>query len=360
MIASIPPERKVLALFLSGLVAGFGWYFLYTRAKHIIPIGSVIKGSQEMSSFSNFCHGLLQLITVSMGAPVGREGASREVSTSISNLWLKNTHLSKEEIKILLACASGSALGAVYNAPFATSLFILETLRVKRSFKMLISAIFSSFFSVLIVQFFIGRIVQYQLPRLQIKPQLFLFAVLASLIISIIAYYFRKLLATLPKQKLAAPIYISRIIICFTLIGFISIYFPQILGNGRAGLLFILHHQTISSYYLLGLVLAKAIAVTLVFFSGASGGKIAPSMMLGGSLASLLAVGWNYLFPFQIDSSFATIIGSSIFLGQLNRMPLSAVFFLTEISGQPIINSLPLLMALIIMLMLNYFVLNKN
>ncbi|MGL6300120.1 chloride channel protein [Streptococcus iniae] len=49
-----------------------------------------------------------------MGSPVGREGASREVTVALSDAWIEKTpSIIRDKRNTLLACASGAALGAV-------------------------------------------------------------------------------------------------------------------------------------------------------------------------------------------------------------------------------------------------------
>ncbi|XCY71073.1 chloride channel protein [Streptococcus iniae] len=122
--------------------------------------------------------------------------------------------------------------------------------------------------------------------------------------------------------------------------------FPSNLRKWKGWYPFILHEKP-SFIYALALFLAKAIAVWLVFFSGAYGGKIAPAMMLGGTAAALFAVLWN-ISPLPVVSlPFAIVIGAAVFLGILNQMPLTAILFLPEITNQPFYNAIPIAIAVL-------------
>ncbi|MEW6855801.1 chloride channel protein [Streptococcus iniae] len=341
------PLRRVISLTLAGLLAGFGWYTLAKQNKPLVPISTVVLDNHIMYSRVNFIHGMLQLITVSMGSPVGREGASREVTVALSDAWIEKTpSIIRDKRNTLLACASGAALGAVYNAPFATTIFILETILISWKFKDILAATFSSFIAVFVVRLLLGDDIQYSLPLLQFNASLLIWSIFAGIFIALLAFGYQFALKKIPKRQLNEKSFILRALFAFLLVGVLSLYFPQILGNGKAGILFILHEKP-SFIYALALFLAKAIAVWLVFFSGAYGGKIAPAMMLGGTAAALFAVLWN-ISPLPVVSlPFAIVIGAAVFLGLLNQMPLTAILFLPEITNQPFYNAIPIAIAVL-------------
>ncbi|EHI68608.1 chloride channel protein [Streptococcus ictaluri] len=151
-------------------------------------------------------------------------------------------------------------------------------------------------------------------------------------------------MVTLPKRNLKNILFIYRVFLSFAVIALLSIFFPQILGNGKAGLLFFLHEESHLSY-IFSLFLAKSLAIYLVIYSGAKGGKIAPSMMLGGACGLLLASFSNHFLGFDISPVLAIIIGASLFLGIINDMFLAAPLFLIEITGQSLTTLIPILVA---------------
>src|ERR1700730_16275692 len=66
---------------------------------------------------------MLQVVLVGSGASLGREGAPRQFAAALSDAgtgWLKR--LSARDREILLACAAGAGLGAVYAVPLAGAL----------------------------------------------------------------------------------------------------------------------------------------------------------------------------------------------------------------------------------------------
>ncbi|ACG62122.1 chloride channel protein [Streptococcus equi subsp. zooepidemicus MGCS10565] len=342
MIATVAPERRFLSLLLAGAIAGLGWQLLAKKAKPIQPIQQTLSQQKDFSPWSQFCHGWLQLITVSMGAPVGREGASREVAVALTAACNKAINTPAAEQGLLLACASGAALGAVYQAPLATIVFIMEAIVKKCSVKHIYAAAITAFTAVQSVLVLSGhQDIQYLIPPQAWQLTTVLWAVFASPILAFLAFCYQQLLKNAPKAKPKSRWFIPHILGAFGFSACLSLYFPEILGNGKAGLLLLLHHD-VSLSYTAFLLLSKAAAVYAVFASGAKGGKIAPSMMLGGASGLLLASLSNQLGYLSVPLPLAIVIGATLFLGIINQIPLTAPFFLIEITGQPLISLVPL------------------
>ncbi|QTZ58665.1 Voltage-gated ClC-type chloride channel ClcB [Streptococcus equi subsp. zooepidemicus] len=342
MIATVAPERRFLSLLLAGAIAGLGWQLLAKKAKPIQPIQQTLSQQKDFSPWSQFCHGWLQLITVSMGAPVGREGASREVAVALTAACNKAINTPAAEQGLLLACASGAALGAVYQAPLATIVFIIEAIVKKCSVKHIYAAAITAFTAVQSVLVLSGhQDIQYLIPLQAWQLTTVLWAVFASPILAFLAFCYQQLLQNAPKAKPKSRWFIPHILGAFGFSACLSLYFPEILGNGKAGLLLLLHHG-VSLSYTAFLLLSKAAAVYAVFASGAKGGKIAPSMMLGGASGLLLASLSNQLGYLSVPLPLAIVIGATLFLGIINQIPLTAPFFLIEITGQPLISLVPL------------------
>ncbi|SUN53571.1 voltage gated chloride channel [Streptococcus equi subsp. zooepidemicus] len=342
MIATVAPERRFLSLLLAGAIAGLGWQLLAKKAKPIQPIQQTLSQQKDFSPWSQFCHGWLQLITVSMGAPVGREGASREVAVALTAACNKAINTPAAEQGLLLACASGAALGAVYQAPLATIVFIMEAIVKKCSVKHIYAAAITAFTAVQSVLVLSGhQDIQYLIPPQAWQLTTVLWAVFASPILAFLAFCYQQLLKNVPKAKPKSRWFIPHILGAFGFSACLSLYSPEILGNGKAGLLLLLHHD-VSLSYTAFLLLSKAAAVYAVFASGAKGGKIAPSMMLGGASGLLLASLSNQLGYLSVPLPLAIVIGATLFLGIINQIPLTAPFFLIEITGQPLISLVPL------------------
>lgn len=67
---------------------------------------------------------------VAAGASIGKEGAPRELGALFGGSLSKGLHLFISDRQLLIACGAGAGLASVYQVPFASALFVLETLGV--------------------------------------------------------------------------------------------------------------------------------------------------------------------------------------------------------------------------------------
>ena len=83
-----PPERRVLVMVVCGLVAGLGWWALYRYGRPLVSIKKAVKSEDpRMPVVSTVIHAVLQIVTVALGSPLGREVAPREIG-SVWAGWL--------------------------------------------------------------------------------------------------------------------------------------------------------------------------------------------------------------------------------------------------------------------------------
>ncbi|MDH2999815.1 chloride channel protein [Chelonobacter oris] len=338
------PLRRWAVLTLCGVLVGFGWYTIQRKGSKLIGFkAAMAKPQQGMPFFTTFCHALLQIITVGLGSPLGRESAPREMSAAFASVWIKKVRLSDDDAALLIACAAGAGLAAVYNVPLAAALFILETLVVAINTRVIFAALLTAVTATMVVRYTLGDLVQYHLTETEINHALLWFALLAGGLTTPIVKLFRRTTALFPFLARDDKRIIPLAILLFSLIGVASIYFPDILGNGKAG------NQLAFAGLLdwndgLPLLLMKWLVVLFALAAGAYGGLITPSMMLGSILAFSLALGWNMVLP-PVSGETAALIGATAFLAISLKMPLTAIVFALELTRSGSAMLLPLALA---------------
>ncbi len=78
---------------------------------------------------------LLQIVTVALGSPLGREVAPREMGALGAGMVARKLRLLEDETRTLIACGAGAGLAAVYNVPLAGALFSLEVMLLSFSWE---------------------------------------------------------------------------------------------------------------------------------------------------------------------------------------------------------------------------------
>ena len=124
-------------------------------------------------------------------------------------------------------------------------------------------------------------------------------------------------------------------IIVIGALGIVSIWFPQILGNGK-DISQLAFTGQIAPLLLLVLLVLKPAATILCMRSGAPGGMFTPS--LGGVLGLL----WSHFWPGAQPGIFA-LLGAGAVVGATTQSPISAVVSMMELTGRDRSFILPML-----------------
>lgn len=345
-VARVSPEHRLLALLACGLVGGIGWVLIHRYGDPLVDIKKAVQDStKEMPPLTTFIHATLQIITVGMGSPLGREVAPREASAGIMSGLLRYVDMRPEDKSLIIACAAGAGLAAVYNSPLSAAIFTLETLLITWNVRAMSVALLSCGLATLVVrQAGIGDLVQYTMPQPPLYGSYQEFAIVLGAVIAIGVVLFDKTQSLLPKFDRKSPKMIVIALLSFAVIGVMAMYFPEILGNGKAG-----NQLTFTDLvgwdYALGLLATKWIAVLLALMAGAYGGRITPSMMLGSTLALAFAALWSIMVS-PVHLGFAAFIGAVIFLGLAQKIPLTSCVFMLELSRFSVEMCFPMALAM--------------
>src|ERR1700720_2527715 len=120
--------RRFLALCSCGAVAGIGWWLLYRFGTPLVSIRQAVQKGERMPFWASLTHAILQIVTVGLGSPLGREVAPRELGAALATKLCARANLTPECTRIMIACGAGAGLAAVYNVPLGGTLFTLEVL----------------------------------------------------------------------------------------------------------------------------------------------------------------------------------------------------------------------------------------
>lgn len=335
------PERRIFVLTLCGAAAGLGWWSLKRFGRPQIEIKAALK--QPLSGlpfFTTVSHALLQIVTVGLGSPLGREVAPREMTAAFAFAGGRRFGLNEDEMRLLLACASGAGLAAVYNVPLASTLFILEAMLGVWTQQAVAAALLTSVIATAVSRAGLGDVQQYHPVNLDVNASLLWFAVVIGPVLGAAAVCFQRSAKKFPFLKRNDARIIPLAVLLFALIGAVSVWFPDILGNGKAGNQLTFGGMT-DWRYSLEMTAVKWLVVLMALAAGAYGGLITPSMMLGSTIAFAAAAAWNTFFP-AMSSESAALVGAAVFLGVSLKMPLTATVFVLELTYAPAALLMPL------------------
>ncbi|MGE8161747.1 chloride channel protein [Paraburkholderia sp. NPDC080076] len=328
-VSGAAPERRLLVLTICGLVAGFGWWALYRFGRPLVSIRQAVKSDDpRMPVMSTTIHAVLQIVTVALGSPLGREVAPREIGSAFAGWLSRRAGLSVAQSRIMVACGAGAGLAAVYNVPLGGAVFVLEVLLGTFGWPALVPAIVTSSVAALVAQLGLGNEHQYLVPSMTLSPTLVVWSVVCSPIFGVAAWSFTELMnrsrAAAPKNWRLPVLSLLN----FAMIGVLAMHFPQLLGNGKgpAGLAFD-GGLTISLAAML--LVLKVVITASSLRAGAEGGLLTPGLANGALLAIVLGGLWSLVWPGASLGAFA-VVGATAFLAASMQMPITAVVLMFE------------------------------
>ena len=340
-VARASEGRRLGVLILCGMLAGGGWWLLKALGKPLIGIKAALNQPlQGLPFLTTVFHVLLQIITVGLGSPLGREVAPREMTAAFAFAGGRRLGLDEDEMRLLIACASGAGLAAVYNVPLASTLFILEAMLGVWTQQAVAAALLTSVIATAVARIGLGDVQQYHPANLAVNTSLLWFSAVIGPILGATAVFFQRTAQKFPFIKRDNIKIIPLAVCMFALIGVISVWFPEILGNGKAGNQLTFGGLT-DWQHSLELTAVKWLVVLMALVAGAYGGLITPSMMLGSTIAFAAAAAWNSLFP-EMSSESAAVVGAAVFLGVSLKMPLTAIVFVLELTYASVALLMPL------------------
>jgi len=310
--------RRIVAIVAGGAVAGFGWWLLgrYGRRRGFFSAGTTT------------IHALLQIVTVALGSPLGREVAPREMGALGAGMVERKLRLLEDETRTLIACGAGAGLAAVYNVPLAGALFSLEVMLLSFSWEKTLAAIMTSAIAAWTATLGLGDESQYHFVSSALPHTFLWWAILAGPILGTGAWLFRKATSAARSRVRSNWLMPVFCLLGFSLLAILSLYFPELPGNGKGPMQLALSDGLPLSMVAVLLVL-KMVVILAVLRGGAEGGLLTPGLAVGGLVSLLLCALWQLGFPGGDKSSFA-VVGAAAFLAASMQMPLTAVALVME------------------------------
>lgn len=272
------------------------------------------------------------IVTVSAGGSLGREGPMIEFAAMVGS-WLGRTFgLTREQVRVLVCCAAGAAISAVYNAPIGGTIFVMEILIGAFALEIFGPVVIASVLSTLIFRAATTDLPRFVIPTYQLVSigellaYLALGAICGVFSVAVIEFIgwtgelFRKM------TRLGA----ARPIVGFALVGAIGIELPYVFGNGYETVNLALH-ESLPLLLLIVLPFAKLVATAITRASGGSGGVFTPTLMMG----ALVGGAFGYIVHAGFPSATAeygayALVGMGAMLAGTTHAPIMAILMIFE------------------------------
>ncbi|MHA3702494.1 chloride channel protein [Jatrophihabitans sp. YIM 134969] len=336
-----PGWRRVAALGSCGVVAGVGWYLLRRHLPDPVRVRVAVRDRIRMRPESTIVESLLQIVTVGLGASLGRESAPRRMSGALAQWLADGVHLDRDQTRVVIACAAGAGFGAVYNVPLAGTLFVAEILlRTRRAATVLTAAL------VCVVATAVAWISVPWEPFYAVSVRgasgwLLLGALLAGPVAAAAGLGFERVTTFAGAHRARGWRIPVTAVPVFTLLGVVGIAAPELLGNGRGPATLAFDVSDHAVWLLLVLAVAKPLVTAACLGTGVSGGLVTPALATGALLGAGLGAGWTDLVGTSDTAAYSVLVAAGVLVVTM-RAPFTALAFAWEVTGVPVWFLVPL------------------
>ncbi|WOR07112.1 chloride channel protein [Mycobacterium marinum] len=335
-ITGSSPVRRALGPMVGGALAGLGWWLLRRRTD-VPPLAGTIADHARIPRRTWSIDALLQVVLVGSGASLGREGAPRQFAAALSDFattWLRR--LSPGDREILLACAAGAGLGAVYAVPLAGALFALRIMLNTWNIRALGAALITSSLAVAI-----GSLVTHDRPELDWPSAestylLSAHALALAPVAFVVGVAFNRIMAAArPARLVRSWTLIPGLAAAGLAIGVCSHWWPELPGNGKSILTVSLASGMTLSAAAVILVL-KPLLTALFLRVGGAGGMLTPSLATGAAAGSLLVLAIDAVAGTHLHGPVISLAAAAGVLAVTQGSPIWAAIFVWELARPPI------------------------
>jgi chloride channel protein, CIC family len=344
--------HRALVPLVGGVLAGGVLYFArraLASAHAVDYMEAVLVGDGRISIRATLVNALSSLLTIASGGSIGREGPMVQLAAMIGSRLGLLAHAPIPRLRLMVACGGAAGIAAAYNAPISGALFVSEIVLGSIAMESFGPLIVASVTSSATIHHILGYGPVYDVPPVQfVSNWELIFYVLLGVILGHLAPPFLALLefAKARFAQLRLPLY-WQLGLGGAIVGVISIFVPQVWGNGYSVVGTILHGE-IAGLWLLAVLAAKVVATSATVGSRAVGGVFTPTLFIGCALGALFGGVLHHALPhFTSDPAAYALIGMGGFLAATIHAPLTSILMLFEMTADYQI-VLPLMLACVV------------
>ncbi|MBR4591038.1 MAG: chloride channel protein [Bacteroidaceae bacterium] len=308
-----------------------------------------IKGHNRWSSI------IASSLTIGFGGSVGAEAPIVLTGSAFGSDLGKRFHLPPNMLMLLVGCGAAGAVAAIFKAPIAGLMFVLEVLMLDLTMLSLLPLLVTCLTSVCVSYALTGTAPMFQFKMeeaftIDIIPGCILLGIMCGLV----SLYFTRTMNWFEGifGKLKHPG--KKFFVGAVILGVLIFFFPAMYGEGydvihqminnaspdeiMHNTLFYGSENTLLIY--LGLVLLlKVFASTATNGGGGCGGVFAPTLFLGSIAGFIFANIWNDLLGLNVGDDYSLTTGNCALFGMAGLMsgvmhaPLTGIFLIAELTG---------------------------
>lgn len=316
---------------------------------------SMARGRSRIKSHNRWSSIIASSITIGFGGSVGAEAPIVLTGAAWGSDFGKRFHLPPNSIMLLVGCGAAGAVSAVFKAPIAGLMFVIEVLMLELNMSFLLPLLVTSLTSVCVSYALWGMSPQFDFSlakafTIDIIPGCILLGIccgLLSLYFTRAMNWFEGIFGKIKQKKF-------KFMLGATVLGTLIYFFPILYGEGYTLINDLINDAPSSQimqksffygddknllYYLGCALIFKVFATTATNGGGGCGGTFAPSLFLGCILGFMFADIWDSAFNLNLGDNFylssrnCGLYGMAGVMSGVMHAPLTGIFLIAELTG---------------------------
>lgn len=341
--------RRVASLMVAGAVGGVLWYLVrrVTAGERSDVDDAIWKGYARLSFRRCLGSSLISELVIGMGASIGREQAPKVMGAASGSVVSGWFGLTDAQRRLLVACAAGAGLAAVYNVPIGGTFFTIEVLLGSAVLPSVLPALACSVVATFTAWIYLPHHATYvDVPAYHLSASLVVLAVLVGPFIGLFAVGYIRLMGWVSYRRASGLWSVPAMFVAFGALGLVGFAYPQLFGNGKdmAHDVFVGHGTLL---LLLALFALKPLVTAMCLQTGAAGGLFTPTLSTGALFGAFVGLGWSHLWPGSPLGAFA-MVGAAAMIGASMQAPLAGLALVLELTHSGFDMAVPMIAATVI------------
>lgn len=290
-------------------------------------------------------------ITIGFGGSVGPEAPIVLTGSAIGSNVSRLLRLNYRQTTMLLGCGAAAAVSAIFKAPIAGLIFVLEVLMLDISMAAIVPLLISSVVGTTIALLFkgFGPMLDVNVGGMFRIDHLHFYLMLAVLC-GLVAFYFTSVNSRISRLygRLKSPV--SKWIWGGVTLGVLIFLFPPLYGEGYESFTLLMHGHIdelfnnslfyryrdipwVAILFLAGTLFFKVIAMASTNAAGGVGGTFAPSLFVGAFTGGTMALICNTYFGMDLSVVNFSLVGMAGVMTGVMKAPLTSIFLIAELSS---------------------------
>jgi CIC family chloride channel protein len=310
--------------------------------------------------------------TIGFGGSVGPEAPIVLTGAAIGSNVGRALRLNYKQSTLLLCCGAGAAVAAIFKAPIAGLVFVLEILALEMTAGSIIPLLLATISGTTLAFALRGfdPIIAVNVPEVFKIGNIPMYAVL-GLACGLVAYYFTSVNSAVVRFFGRFGAIWQKWLVGGAILGVLLFLFPPLYGEGYEALGELMHGRMDTLFenslfykyraipwvvilYLVAALFFKVIATATTNAAGGVGGTFAPSLFVGAFTGAATAFVCNYFFGMELPLVSFTLVGMAGVMAGVMKAPLTSIFLIAELSnGYGLF--IPLMVTTVISFMIDYW-----